>query len=226
MIKIFLLDFSRADGECVSPSALPAYIRETKNPTVRRERIFSYLLLKKALLETYGFSYENIKKDEFGRPYVDGVPFDFSISHSYPYAAVAVSDSGRVGIDIQRADGNVSERLKKYIKSIVEDEKFVTRAASFCVLTQKNECFTALEDAFIIKNESIDFFEKSSEYEEKNLEFFSDWTLLEAIAKADGRGLLYIKEIISEKNDIEVYSSFFKVKDSIFSLTVANTIKK
>ena len=61
---------------------------------------------------------------------------------------------------------------------------------------------------------------------EKNLEFFSDWTLLEAIAKADGRGLLSIKEIISEKNDIEVYSSFFKVKDSIFSLTVANTIKK
>lgn len=42
-----------------------------------------------------------IKISEIGKPYLEDDSYHFSISHSYPFVAVAVSEKSKVGVDIQ-----------------------------------------------------------------------------------------------------------------------------
>ena len=84
-------------------------------PTIRKEKanrlkfepdkkqsIGSYLLLKKALalhhikIENYEYLVE-----ENGKPYLKNCPYNFSISHSGDYVAVAVSKA-QIGVDIEK----------------------------------------------------------------------------------------------------------------------------
>ncbi len=84
---------------------------QKKNALVRKQYVFSRLLLKHALSEN-GFEFGNIIKTEKGKPYFEsGFPF-FSISHSDTAVVVAVSNK-EVGCDIQIKKGicdSVSER--------------------------------------------------------------------------------------------------------------------
>ncbi len=70
---------------------------------VRQAALLDKLLLQKCQ-NKYGFRsncLSRIVEDEFGRPFV-GNRIDFNISHSGGYVLCAITDSGMLGIDIEK----------------------------------------------------------------------------------------------------------------------------
>ncbi len=64
------------------------------------------------ILKNFGIDGE-IKKNKFGKPYIEGLPIKFNISHTDGAIAVALSDS-EVGVDIQRTDiRKISDRVMR-----------------------------------------------------------------------------------------------------------------
>jgi len=55
-----------------------------------------------ALCNHLGLRYFGIKKDEFGKPYLEKYPHHISLSHSYPYVAAQIDHDHPVGIDIEQ----------------------------------------------------------------------------------------------------------------------------
>ena len=64
-----------------------------------------------------------IKKNEFGKPYIENSPIKFNISHTDGAVAVALSDS-EVGVDIQRTDiRKISDRvMRRFFGDIFPDD--------------------------------------------------------------------------------------------------------
>ncbi|GAL86510.1 hypothetical protein ATO12_04855 [Sporocytophaga myxococcoides] len=86
------------------PSSMREDILKYQLPFDIQGRLFGKLLLKK-IFEHY-FSNQNIlnqlKYNQYGRPYISDSGIDFSISHSGEYTAVAMSKGFSIGIDIEK----------------------------------------------------------------------------------------------------------------------------
>ncbi len=54
------------------------------------------------LLKRWGHDYRGLIKDEFGKPYPTGYPYQVSLSHSYPYVAAILQKEGSAGIDLEQ----------------------------------------------------------------------------------------------------------------------------
>ncbi len=65
---------------------------------------------------------EKIKIDKIGKPYMEDGSFHFSISHSFPYIAVAIHETAVVGIDIQVYRPKILRILDKYLHT---DESYL-----------------------------------------------------------------------------------------------------
>ena len=97
-----------------------------------------------------------IMRDGNGKPYADGLPFSFSLSHSASLIAFGLSPLPSFGIDIQRTD-------RKYRESDIALKAF-----------EKDE---------------IEWMERNS------VPFLLLWSMKEAYAKADGRGIFFFHEL-------------------------------
>lgn len=64
-----------------------------------------------------------LHKDEYNKPSlsINNKPFAISITHSYAYAAVMISDSHTVALDLERIDDRVIRVAHKFIR---DDEQF------------------------------------------------------------------------------------------------------
>ena len=197
MIKIYLLDFTGAEVPEQHLSQLPGFVANTKNPYLRRERIFSYMLLSHALSEcgfsdtvSEKFKIPEIKRDENGRPYFENgrayfqnSDVDFNLSHDKDMAALVISDEGRVGIDIQYSAGKVTDRLIAKVSEIFEGE-------GFCALMEKEDTLSAqIKFMRYTENVGLTLADDGGYISDGTSGFFSRWTALEAISKADGRGV-------------------------------------
>jgi len=60
--------------------------------------------------------YIDCKVDEHGKPYLVNLPYHISLSHSFDYAAVMISRSGKVGIDIEQLKQKVERIAFKFMK--------------------------------------------------------------------------------------------------------------
>ncbi|MDZ4715215.1 MAG: 4'-phosphopantetheinyl transferase superfamily protein [Cytophagales bacterium] len=58
--------------------------------------------LIRSLVEAMNLSYDGIRKDEFGKPFLKSLPHFISLSHSYPYVAAQIDRSQSVGIDVEQ----------------------------------------------------------------------------------------------------------------------------
>ena len=183
MIKIYLLDFSEAEGDNFSTSALPDFVKETKNVSLKKERTFSYLLLSYAYREIFGEPMPEIKRDGHGRPHFVSGGIDFNISHSDSLAALIISDEGKVGVDIQKTSVKVSEAL---IEKVDKTSPYIPMAEKtenpFYLKVSGGKIIPAVSPAKICDG----------------VPFFKKWTEQEALAKADGRGLCYLSKIFAE----------------------------
>lgn len=183
MIKIYLLDFSGAEAENFPTSALPEFILQTKNASLRKERFFSYLLLSHAYRENSRGEMPSIEKDGCGKPKFAGGVMDFSISHTENMVAVIISDEGEVGIDIQKVTSEVSDRLIEKVEKSYAQIKCADKKAELIFLRARGGELLA------------DVLPKDNA---EHSVFFRKWTEREALSKADGRGLSLIGRINAE----------------------------
>lgn len=203
MIKIYLLDFTGAEAEDFSASALPKFISETRNPALRRERFFSYLLLSHAYLEIFEHDMPGIRKNSDGKAFFVGENTEFNISHSENVAAVIISDEGRVGIDVQRVIDRVSAGLKAKVEKEKTDLDFSHAEEPICLKCSHGK---------LVGAEMLPISEK------ENMTFFRKWTRREALAKADGRGLSLISEI--DPQDFTVlFDRYVFTASGVYSVT-------
>ena len=78
------------------------------HPQKRLEYLAGRALMK-ALVESMHLTYEGIRKDEFGKPFLKVHPHAISLSHSYPYVAAQIDRIQPVGVDVEQ----VKEKLRQ-----------------------------------------------------------------------------------------------------------------
>jgi len=109
MIQVLYVSFNKKLPEDIWHRHLHRLPRTIQNKIRRYVRwqdrhagLFGKLLLLEGLRD-YGYPrscLESLLQNEFGRPFLNS-EIDFNISHSEEYAVCAISDKGRVGIDVE-----------------------------------------------------------------------------------------------------------------------------
>ena len=83
-------------------------IRTLQISILNRQRLFSQagrFLLQSLLNELFPWendALKSIRYSKFGRPYIEGVSFDFNISHKEDLVVCAINTMGLIGVDIEK----------------------------------------------------------------------------------------------------------------------------
>lgn len=77
-------------------------------------------VLVKEIMQAMGLVYRGITKDEYGKPFPAGSPYQLSLSHSYPYVAALIDKVESVGIDLEQP----KQKLLKIAPRIMHAEEF------------------------------------------------------------------------------------------------------
>ena len=122
-------------------------IEKRKNQNSIKESLCALLLLA-ALLERANIPSRDLILDrhESGKPRFKNSKIEFSLSHSHGYAAAAISDSSRIGIDLETAKIPHEKAAKLAKRFFTEDEKQAIEADpdSFLRLWTKKEAYTKM----------------------------------------------------------------------------------
>ena len=114
-----LSDLQRRKHNLLLPKDIRQRISRYRRWQDRQATLFGRLLLFEGLqrLGWAGDCLDLIKIDDNGRPYIDG-NIDFNVSHSGEYVLCALSDRGRVGVDIEKKQEIDISFYKKYIHDL------------------------------------------------------------------------------------------------------------
>lgn len=128
MIYVIINDLENTKRDCrtmrqplnLLTGELKEYVENTKNEKTKSERIAAYSALLISLKELFLVENPEIERNENGKPYLKDGKVHFSISHSDGLAAVALSDIGDIGIDLQCSfDKDKEEKIdKRFLKDI------------------------------------------------------------------------------------------------------------
>ena len=129
MIYVIINDLENTKRDCrtmrqplnlLTPE-LKEYIENTKNEKTKFERISAYSALLISLKELFSLENPEIRRNENGKPYLMDSKIYFSISHSDRVSAVALSDEGEIGIDLQCSfDKEKEEKINKRFLNNIE----------------------------------------------------------------------------------------------------------
>ena len=97
-----------------------AYV-ENLNNGKRNLHWLSTRVLLREMLNTNG--YIDCRGDEHGKPYLVNFPHQISLSHSFDYAAVMVSEDKPVGIDIELVKEKIERIADKFLSA--EEQSFI-----------------------------------------------------------------------------------------------------
>ena len=120
-------------------SGLSAGLRErllgTKNETHKLERICAYALLDKLFTDS-GYRKERaIRTDKLGKPYIEGVPLRFSLSHTDGLSLAAVCDEFEIGVDAELIKSECAERTasvcRRFLKNFEPSYKSLSENVYF-----------------------------------------------------------------------------------------------
>jgi 4'-phosphopantetheinyl transferase len=108
-------------------------------------------VLLRTMLETS--EYIDCKVDVHGKPYLVSLPYHISLSHSFDYAAVMISRSGPVGIDIEQIKEKVERIAFKFMRPeelafISETNKIDQLYACWCAKEAVYKCHGQKEVSF------------------------------------------------------------------------------
>jgi phosphopantetheine--protein transferase-like protein len=97
--------------------------------------------------------YIDCKVDEHGKPYLVNLPYHISLSHSFDYAAVMVSKTSAVGIDIEMVKDKVERIAHKFLSDeemafIDENTKIQQLYVCWCAKEAVYKCFGQKEVSF------------------------------------------------------------------------------
>ena len=146
------------DGECdapLYPEDRDAYVENTANPTVRRERYFVWRLLEIAARRSLGLELSEIGLHSEGERWT-GELADISLAHGGGALAVAISGAP-VGVDIELlSDGSDGDRLAERFFNDAERAEYYAaseeerRLTSIRIWTAKEAIFKSRsESAFV-----------------------------------------------------------------------------
>jgi phosphopantetheinyl transferase len=98
--------------------------------------------------------YIDCKVDEHGKPYLVNLPYHISLSHSFDYAAVMISRSGTVGIDIEQVKEKVERIAFKFLQPeelafIEEQHKISHLYVCWCAKEAVYKCYGQKEVSFL-----------------------------------------------------------------------------
>ena len=220
MIKIYLLDFSGADANRAYRTALPSsihsYIDKTGNDLLKRERFFSYLLLSYAYEKEFSRALPDIERDGYSRPYFACSCIDFNISHDGEMAAAVLSDEGKVGIDIQLCQAEVSERLIKKTEKIYSEK-------IDCIKKKSRELEAEIAILRYSEKGEVTYCKGDIIAPLTETDFFLKWTQIEAISKADGRGVSLFSRIDFDSDRFDLKSAKITDKnEKSYALSIAH----
>lgn len=102
---LWQIDESEPDLSFLSFESCPD---EVIHPQKRLEWLAGRALIK-TLVEKCGLTYEGLRKDEYGKPFLKTHPHSISLSHSFPFVAAQLDASHSVGIDVEQ----VKEKLRQ-----------------------------------------------------------------------------------------------------------------
>ena len=184
MIYVIINDLENTKRDCrtmrqplnLLTGELKEYVENTKNEKIKSERIASYSTLLISLKELFSIENPEIERNENGKPYLKGSEIYFSISHSDGLAAVALSDSREIGIDLQCSFDKDKE--EKIDKRFLKDIKF------------KNDNIDI--KYFLLLDGTLKYY--SPEISLEN-DFLFRWTFVEANIKCRGLNFSKLKEI-------------------------------
>ncbi|MBK5278757.1 MAG: 4'-phosphopantetheinyl transferase superfamily protein [Bacteroidia bacterium] len=97
----------------LSPEPCPAEIVSAQK---RLEWLAGRTLIK-TLVEHSGLEYHGLRKDEFGKPFLNNYTNQISLTHSHPYVAAQIDIRQSVGIDLEQP----KEKLLKIAHRIMAD---------------------------------------------------------------------------------------------------------
>ncbi|MGK6350114.1 4'-phosphopantetheinyl transferase family protein [Parapedobacter sp. DT-150] len=103
--------------ELISRLQLNARERATLGRLNKGKRTLHWLatrVLLRKMLNTDGFI--DCPSDENGKPYLANFPQRISLTHSFDYAAVMMSDNGEVGIDLELVKPKILRIADKFMK--------------------------------------------------------------------------------------------------------------
>jgi hypothetical protein len=207
---------------------------------VKRERYTAYRLLAKILSEDFGCDCESLALDfeDGGRPYLlkDGgrAEIDFSISHSGELVLVAVSDTVRVGADLQtEVSAALGARLDK---RFALSASIATHREKINLYTEKNH----IDAAKILAKTSMQIEEATTEFSGELIPSgertesvpspisppFDElgktvlWATAEAVLKYDGRGFSAYSELGEILPDVSVACASFIYGDKKYAAAI------
>lgn len=190
------------------PSEVENYILETKNEKTRAERRIAYTVLSLSLEKFFGISSWNIQKNAYGKPFLitngENTDIFISLSHSDGVAAVALSDEGEIGVDLQCE---------------ISPERKERMSARFLTETEIKE--TDLNVKYFLIDPSLEFTEIFlGEIEEKD-DFLHKWSASEAIMKCHGSGFEALPKLEEIKKNIDLKTKSISDSGRNFSLSIA-----
>src|SRR5688500_8638880 len=88
------------------PSLAAQLPSETVPPSItnvqKRCEWLSGRILVREMMQAMGLTYQGVTKDNYGKPFPAGYPYQLSLSHSYPYVGALIDKVESVGIDLEQ----------------------------------------------------------------------------------------------------------------------------
>lgn len=128
-----------------------AFVEQLKHGKRHLHWLGTRVLLRKMLRTD---EYIDCKIDAHGKPYLVNLPYHISLSHSFDYAAVMISKSGPVGIDIEEVRQKVERIAHKFMTptelSAIADDQYKIKAlyAAWCAKEAVYKCYGQKEISF------------------------------------------------------------------------------
>ncbi len=110
---IWFISETKEELDSLSPEVCPSEIISEQK---KLEWLAGRILIK-SLVEHSGLEYHGLRKDEFGKPFLNEHPHSISLTHSFPYVAAQIDPHQSVGIDLEQP----KEKLLKVAPRVMAD---------------------------------------------------------------------------------------------------------
>ena len=173
MVKIYIRNINDISLNELNISKLSPYRREKFDRLIdgktKRQSLAAGLLLDDYI------SYNEIKLNEYGKPFAENGPF-FNISHSGDYVVLGVSDTAEIGCDIEQLRDCEYERMGKAVfteSELNELENSADKRDKFFEFWTKKEAFIkCIGEGFHFSVKSLDLSGKKTVTVYKNIKYF------------------------------------------------------
>ena len=224
MIRILLADTEQIDVNSVLGKAvLPSDVGGTEKNN--KERVGAYALLSFAIsaYTDMDLSDVSVSRDQYGKPRLTDLqggtlPIHFSISHSAGIVAVAISDEGEIGIDLEpRVQEDRAERLSRRLAGSLPPQDFSCESiADLVTVFRLMEDGTPAEVGGVVSDVAC----------QKHLPFTARWTVMEAVMKCDGRGFAAVSDIQGLYREHGVGTTAISIGGRVYYLSLATVKNK